>query len=52
VNAPSSLTLADVWARVIRALEALEDGDVEFARAILRDLDKDLHQATSGRRAS
>ena len=36
------ITFSDVWARVTRALEALEDGDVFFAFEILRDLDKDL----------
>jgi hypothetical protein len=44
------LTLADVWARVTRALEAIEDGDVVLALAILRDLDEDLY--ASERRAA
>jgi hypothetical protein len=46
-----SLTLADVWARVTRALEALEDGDVDLALAILRDLDEDLYGASLGNAA-
>jgi hypothetical protein len=53
VSADDRLTLADVWARVTRAYEALQDGDVGFAYEILRDLDEDLYVAvTSGRYAA
>lgn len=45
-------TLEDVWARVTRAYEALEDGDVALAAAILSDLEDELRGAISEGRAA
>jgi hypothetical protein len=39
------LGLCDAFARVTRALEALEDGDVAFAERVLEDLASDLWTA-------
>lgn len=36
------MTVSDVLARVVRAREALEDGDVELAGLLLADLEHDL----------
>ena len=38
----TSPTLEYVRVRVMRIAEALEDGDVEFARSAVRDLEADL----------
>jgi hypothetical protein len=37
--------LQDAWARTLRALEALLDGDFELAQHVLDDLSEDLWRA-------
>jgi hypothetical protein len=37
--------LADALARIVRAHEALRDGDASFAVEVLRDLEDDLWRA-------
>ena len=37
--------LADALARIIRAHEALRDGDLSFAAEVIRDLEDDLWRA-------
>ncbi len=39
---PLSMALRDAWARVQRTIEALSDGDGEFAQQLLDDLAHDL----------
>jgi len=36
------MTVADVLARIVRAREALDDGDPDLAAQILADLEADL----------
>jgi hypothetical protein len=42
VSARLALVLRDALARVIRAAEAIEDGETDFAAAILDELAADL----------
>jgi len=44
--------LRDALARVVRALEALEDGDLDLARALLERLEEDLAAALDLREAA
>lgn len=42
-----AVTAADVRARIIRAVEAIQDGDVSLAYQILLDLELDLERAAA-----